>query len=309
MSSSTCPDPESWRIPDPVQQGDRALSALVDYHYYRKWTSSVMNMLVYNVLGGVDGILGHAVESSYHRLSVPSHKFGRTSFYSWSCFLHSDLFSLVRLTDKEQPAPTPTSGHFLYTTLQQQLLLECKSEVLCLVIMEKPVSLKPEHIRDEKVKVLQSVLPINEDEVVIGQYEGYKDDPTVPKDSNTPTFATVVLRIHNERWEGVPFILKAGKTMNSKKAEIRVQFKDVPGDIFKYIIRLKEHRFIGHLVDRTKLDDWMDGPGWTARMDGRPRIDGTSGWMVPNGRCAWMDDPGWMARMDGRHVRMGGTLH
>lgn len=51
-------------------------------------------------------------------------------------------------------------------------------------------------------QVLQSVLPINEDEVVIGQYEGYKDDPTVPKDSNTPTFATVVLRIHNERWEG-----------------------------------------------------------------------------------------------------------
>ncbi|ONK77706.1 uncharacterized protein A4U43_C02F9670 [Asparagus officinalis] len=120
-------------------------------------------------------------------------------------------------------------------------------QVLCLVAMEKPVSLKPEYIRDEKVKVLQSVLPISLDEVVLGQYEGYKDDPTVSDSSNTPTFATVVMRIHNERWEGVPFILKAGKALNSKKAEIRVQFKDVPGDIFKckkqgrneFVIRLQ----------------------------------------------------------------------
>uniref|UniRef100_A0A0E0DFD9 glucose-6-phosphate dehydrogenase (NADP(+)) n=1 Tax=Oryza meridionalis TaxID=40149 RepID=A0A0E0DFD9_9ORYZ len=120
-------------------------------------------------------------------------------------------------------------------------------QVFCLVAMEKPVSLKPEHIRDEKVKVLQSVNPIKHDEVVLGQYEGYKDDPTVPDDSNTPTFASVVLRVHNERWEGVPFILKAGKALSSRKAEVRVQFKDVPGDIFKckrqgrneFVIRLQ----------------------------------------------------------------------
>lgn len=51
-------------------------------------------------------------------------------------------------------------------------------------------------------QVLQSMLPIKDEEVVLGQYEGYKDDPTVPNNSNTPTFATMVLRIHNERWEG-----------------------------------------------------------------------------------------------------------
>uniref|UniRef100_M4E908 Glucose-6-phosphate dehydrogenase C-terminal domain-containing protein n=1 Tax=Brassica campestris TaxID=3711 RepID=M4E908_BRACM len=120
-------------------------------------------------------------------------------------------------------------------------------QVLCLVAMEKPISLKPEHIRDEKVKVLQSVIPIKDEEVVLGQYEGYRDDPTVPNDSNTPTFATTILRIDNERWEGVPFILKAGKAMGSKKADIRIQFKDVPGDIFKcqkqgrneFVIRLQ----------------------------------------------------------------------
>lgn len=52
-------------------------------------------------------------------------------------------------------------------------------------------------------QVLQSVLPIKDEEVILGQYEGYRDDPTVPDHSNTPTFATMVLRIHNERWEGM----------------------------------------------------------------------------------------------------------
>ncbi|QHO22770.1 Glucose-6-phosphate 1-dehydrogenase, cytoplasmic isoform [Arachis hypogaea] len=99
--------------------------------------------------------------------------------------------------------------------------------------MERPVSLNPEHIQDERVKVLESVVPIGDNKVVLGQYEGYRDDPTVPNDSNTPTFAAVILCIHNEKWKGVPFILKAGMALNSRKTEIRVQFKDVPDDIFK----------------------------------------------------------------------------
>lgn len=46
------------------------------------------------------------------------------------------------------------------------------------------------------------MVPIKDEEVVLGQYEDYRDDPIVPDNSNTPTFATMVLRIHNERWEG-----------------------------------------------------------------------------------------------------------
>lgn len=53
------------------------------------------------------------------------------------------------------------------------------------------------------MQVLQSVAPLKDEEVVLGQYDGYLDDPTVPNGSNTPTFATMVLRIHNERWEGM----------------------------------------------------------------------------------------------------------
>ena len=82
------------------------------------------------------------------------------------------------------------------------------------------------------------------EDVVLGQYVGnpegpdddskmgYLDDPTVPAGSVTPTYAAAVLRLNNERWDGVPFILRAGKATNERKAEVRIQYRDVPGDIF-----------------------------------------------------------------------------
>ncbi|XP_058188326.1 glucose-6-phosphate 1-dehydrogenase, cytoplasmic isoform [Rhododendron vialii] len=158
-----------------------------------------------------------------------------------------DNIDNVQIVFREDFGTEGRGGYFDEYGIIRDIIQNHLLQVFCLVAMEKPSSLKPERIRDEKVKVLQSVLPIKDEEVVLGQYDGYTDDPTVPDNSNTPTFATVVLRIHNERWEGVPFILKAGKALNSRKAEIRVQFKDVPGDIFKcqkqgrneFVIRLQ----------------------------------------------------------------------
>jgi glucose-6-phosphate 1-dehydrogenase len=63
------------------------------------------------------------------------------------------------------------------------------------------------------------------------------EDPTVSKDSITPTFATAVIHIHNPRWKGVPFILKCGKGLNERKAEIRIQFQDAPNCLFKNLAR------------------------------------------------------------------------
>lgn len=109
--------------------------------------------------------------------------------------------------------------------------------------MEKPTSVDPDDVRDEKVKVLRCIKPLQLDDAVVGQYVkkpggegdaglGYLDDPTVPNDSVTPTYAMAVLQINNERWDGVPFILRCGKALNERKAEVRIQFNDVAGDIF-----------------------------------------------------------------------------
>jgi len=106
--------------------------------------------------------------------------------------------------------------------------------------METPASLDAEDIRNEKVKVLKSMREITLDDVVVGQYvagpdgqKGYLDDPTVPKGSITPTFAAIALHIDNARWDGVPILMKAGKALDRRLAEIRVQFRHVPGDIFR----------------------------------------------------------------------------
>lgn len=78
-------------------------------------------------------------------------------------------------------------------------------QILALLAMEKPVSGNADDIRDEKTKVIRCIKPVRVEDVVLAQYAaangkpGYHDDETVPKDSKAPTFATTVLRVHNER--------------------------------------------------------------------------------------------------------------
>ncbi|KAG0186111.1 Glucose-6-phosphate 1-dehydrogenase [Apophysomyces sp. BC1034] len=88
--------------------------------------------------------------------------------------------------------------------------------------------------------VLKCIRPIELEDALLGQYvaadgkPGYLEDETLKnKDSLTPTFAALVCKIHNERWEDVPFILKAGKALNEAKVEIRIQFRHVPGNLYK----------------------------------------------------------------------------
>lgn len=116
-------------------------------------------------------------------------------------------------------------------------------QILALFAMEQPASLGAEDIRDEKVKVLRSMRTITLDDMVLGQYRGrrvqghtypgYLDDDTVPPNSLTPTFAACAVFLNNARWDGVPFLLKAGKALENRMAEIRVQFRHVPGSLYQ----------------------------------------------------------------------------
>ena len=98
--------------------------------------------------------------------------------------------------------------------------------------MEQPLSLAAEHIRMEKIKLLQAVQPLETQNVLVGQYvaacgqPGYLDDPTVTnKDTVTETYAAAVLYINNPRWDGVPFILKAGKALDESKVSYVIHLK------------------------------------------------------------------------------------
>jgi len=156
-----------------------------------------------------------------------------------------DNIASVTITFKEPFGTQGRGGYFDEFGIIRDIMQNHLLQVLCLTAMEKPPSTSPDDIRDEKVKVLKSIPAIVMEDTVLGQYvgnpdasdedgkQGYLDDKTVPAGSVTPTYAAAVLRLNNERWDGVPFILRAGKATNERKAEVRIQYRDVPGDIFQ----------------------------------------------------------------------------
>jgi len=141
--------------------------------------------------------------------------------------------STVQVTFKEPFGTEGRGGYFDGVGIVRDVMQNHLLQVLSLVAMEPPVSLSAEDIRDEKVKVLKCCAPLQPEDVILGQYvsnaagtsRGYIEETPAPADSVTPTFATAALRINNPRWHGVPFILKCGKALNERKAEIRIQFK------------------------------------------------------------------------------------
>ncbi len=119
-------------------------------------------------------------------------------------------------------------------------------QLLSLVAMEPPSNLTANSIRDEKVKVVESIRPFSAQELkthcVRGQYGpglidgektlGYREEENVNPKSNTPTYAAVKLYIDNWRWEGVPFYLRGAKRLPKRCTEIAIVFKKAPGILF-----------------------------------------------------------------------------
>ena len=110
-------------------------------------------------------------------------------------------------------------------------------QLLTLIAMEPPISFRAEDVRDEKVKVLNAIPPLSEEDVsrnvVRGQYDGYRAEKNVDPASTTETFAALRLVLENWRWAGVPFYLRTGKCLKERLTEIAVQFKRAPFMLFR----------------------------------------------------------------------------
>lgn len=101
-------------------------------------------------------------------------------------------------------------------------------QVLSNLAMEPPVRSDSQSLRDEKVKVLQAIPPIQETNLVRGQFRGYREESGVAKDSQTETFAAVKLEVNSWRWKGVPFYIRAGKCLPTTCTEIVGKFRKPP---------------------------------------------------------------------------------
>jgi Glucose-6-phosphate 1-dehydrogenase len=118
-------------------------------------------------------------------------------------------------------------------------------QLLCIVAMEPPVSLDPDAVRDEKLKVLRSLRPMTPEDIardtVRGQYtagavngepvKGYLEEDNVPAGSRAETFVALRAHINNWRWANVPFYLRTGKRMQKKVSEIVIEFSELPFSI------------------------------------------------------------------------------
>jgi len=105
-------------------------------------------------------------------------------------------------------------------------------QVLSIVAMEPPVRLRSGPLTDEKFKVFDSMRSLAVDDVVIGQYDGYRDLEGVAEGSGTDTYVAARVHIDNWRWDGVPFFLRTGKEMADKKQLVTLAFRRPPATMF-----------------------------------------------------------------------------
>jgi glucose-6-phosphate 1-dehydrogenase len=101
-------------------------------------------------------------------------------------------------------------------------------QVVAMLAMEPPGSNSPDGVRDEKVKVLRAIRPLEADSTVRGQYIGYRKEKGVAADSEVETFAAVKLAIDSWRWTDVPFLIRSGKSLRKTATEVLVRLHSPP---------------------------------------------------------------------------------
>jgi len=153
----------------------------------------------------------------------------------------------VQITVAESVGVGTRGGYYDQSGALRDMIQNHTMQLLSLIAMEPPVSLDPESIRDEKVKVLKGIQPLVLDplesaDVIRARYAeglragkrvpGYRQEKDIPASSSTETYAAMRLMINNWRWKGVPFYMRSGKRLARRVSEIAIQFKRPPGILF-----------------------------------------------------------------------------
>ncbi len=152
----------------------------------------------------------------------------------------------VQITVAESIGMEGRGAYYDATGALRDMVQNHMMQLLCLTAMEPPVAFEAEAVRNEKVKVLKAVRPIEGDdaarEVVRGQYgpgfvagrevPGFAAEKGIPPDSRTETYVALRLLVDTWRWAGVPFFLRTGKRLPKRATEIAIVFKQVPHVLF-----------------------------------------------------------------------------
>ena len=206
-------------------------------------------------------------------------RFGNTIFEPlW----RSPFIKSVQITVAESVGVGSRAGFYDGTGALRDMVQNHLLQLLCIVAMEPPVSLDPDAVRDEKLKVLRSLRPMTVADVardtVRGQYAagasqgdavlGYLQEDNIPTDSHTETFVALRAHINNWRWANVPIFLRTGKRMAERRSEIVIEFADLPYTIFPDAPRQPVNRLLIRLQpeEHIQLQMMAKEPGSGMRM-------------------------------------------
>lgn len=138
----------------------------------------------------------------------------------------------VQITMAESFGVTGRGKFYEETGVIRDVMQNHLLQIVSYLTMEAPSSTYSEAIRDEQAKVLRTVRPMSEEDVVRGQFKGYRDEPGVAPDSKVPTYAVLQLFVDSWRWQGVPFYVRAGKSLAATCTEVTVELKNPPQVVF-----------------------------------------------------------------------------
>ena len=154
-----------------------------------------------------------------------------------------DRVDNVQITMAEAGGIEGRAGYYDRAGALRDVVQNHLTQVLSLIAMEPPVSFDAEAIRDEKVKVLQSIKPLQPDDAVFGQYTsglvggipapGYLEEPGVGGGSRTETYAALRVFVDSWRWQGVPFYMRTGKRLPTRLTQVAVTFREPPVPMFE----------------------------------------------------------------------------
>ena len=142
----------------------------------------------------------------------------------------------VQITVAEEVPVGRRGGYYDSAGVLRDMFQNHLLQLLMVTAMEAPARFNASAVRNEKVKVLEAIRPLDAADAaaagIRGQYRGYLQEPGVPAGSRTATFGAIRLEIDNWRWQGVPFYLRSGKAMSCRTTQIVIGFRQPPLELF-----------------------------------------------------------------------------